>query len=347
MTRFVTFGEIMVRLSTPGHQRFQQAMPGSLEVHFGGAEASVAGLLAHWGHAAAYVTALPDNPLGRACLANLRSLGVDVSRTRLVPAARMGLYFVEHGANQRSGQVIYDRDDSAFATAEAYDWAAVLEQADWFMVSGISPAVSAAAAEATEAALQQASSQGVRIACDVNFRSKLWRWDPQRSPEELAAETVQRMAAQSDLLVCGRGDAVALFGMSQDCTDEQLVRGLAEQHPNLGWVALTRRQSDSSSSQRFGASLLDVRRDQLVHAPPGQPGYEITHVVDRIGTGDAFTAALLDALSSPSADAPQRVVAWAAATACLAHSIEGDLSYVAREEVERLIDERGLGRIDR
>ncbi len=349
MKRFVTFGEIMLRLSTPGYRRYVQAMPGSLDIHFGGAEASVAGLLAYWGCSASYVTALPDNPIGHACLANLRALGIDTDSIVWSEAARMGLYFVEHGVNQRGGNVIYDRADSAFAITppDEYAWDDVLAGADWFVASGISPAVSRPAAEATRAAIEKARRHGVSIACDVNYRSKLWRWDPARSPRQLARETMQQLVSQVDLLVCGRGDAVDVLGLADDVTDEDLPRALAESYPNLQRIAITRRRSHSSNDQLFGATLFDVATDSLHGAPTDEPFYRIGDVVDRIGTGDAFLAALLYALETPAWSTPAKAIQWATATACLAHSIEGDFSWIAPQEVRALVDARGIGRISR
>jgi 2-dehydro-3-deoxygluconokinase len=349
MKRFVTFGEIMLRLSTPGYRRYVQAMPGSLDTHFGGAEASVAGLLAHWGGSASYVTALPDNPIGRACLANLRALGIDTASIVLSDDSRMGLYFVEHGVNQRGGNVIYDRVDSAFALTppERYAWDEVLTGANWFVTSGISPAVSAAAAAATRAALEKAREHGVPIACDVNYRSKLWRWDPDRSPQQLARETMQEMVAAVDLLVCGRGDAVEILGLAEDVGEDDLPFAVSESFPNLKRIAITRRRSHSSNDQMFAASLFDVASGKLHSAPVDEPYYRIADVVDRIGTGDAFLAALLYALETPEWSAPERAIQWATATACLAHSIEGDFSWIAPQEVRALVESRGIGRISR
>lgn len=349
MTRFVTFGEIMLRLSTPGYQRYGQAMPGSLDTHFGGAEASVAGLLAYWGHQATYVTSLPNNPIGEACVANLRSLGVDTESIAFSDDARMGLYFVEHGVNQRSGQVIYDRADSAFAVTptERYDWGAILKDASWFLTTGISPAVSRNGSTVTADAIKHAVNHGVRVACDVNYRSKLWRWDASRSPETCAAHTMQPLVSQADLLVCGRGDAVEILGVGPQASDDELPRELAARYPKLKHIAMTRRRSESYNDQQFGASLYDVATDTLHHAPELHQFYRIGDVVDRIGTGDAFTAALLHALETADLKDPATAIRWATATACLAHSIEGDFSYVRPEEVRALIESRGIGRIIR
>ena len=345
MTRYVTFGEIMLRLSTPGYRRYAQAMPGTLDIHFGGAEASVAGLLAHWGCQASYVTALPDNALGHACIANLRYLGADTNSIVLREDSRLGLYFVEHGVNQRFGQVIYDRADSAFAVTppEQYDWDSILDGADWFLTSGITPAVSRNGCEVAFDAIDHAVRRNIRIACDVNFRSKLWRWDPSKEPQQLAAETMQRMVPNADLLVCGRGDAIDILGIPKDVSNENLPRELATRYPKLKHIAMTRRQSQSYNDQEFGASLFDVASDTLYHAPAAEQCYRIGDVVDRIGTGDAFTGALLYALENREWRAPEKAIRWATAAACLAHSIEGDFSLISTDEVQALTEGRGIG----
>jgi 2-dehydro-3-deoxygluconokinase len=177
MSRVVTFGEIMARLAAPGFKRFQQAMPGTLDVTFAGAEASIAASIAFLGGDAAFVTALPEHAIADACVANLRSLGVNTRHILRTPQGRLGLYFLETGANQRPGNVIYDREGSAIAITPAtdYDWNAIFAGAEWFIVSGITPAISRNAADVTLIALREASQRGVKVAIDMNYRSKLWQ----------------------------------------------------------------------------------------------------------------------------------------------------------------------------
>jgi 2-dehydro-3-deoxygluconokinase len=349
MSKVVTLGEVMIRLSTPGFKRFQQAMPGSLDVHFGGAEASVAGLIANWGGDAAFVTALPDTPLGHACVANLRSVGVDMGHTRLTAEGRMGVYFVEHGVNQRSGQVIYDRADSSFAITPPgdYDWDAIFSDATWLVVSGITPAISNNCSWVASVALEQARRHGVKIACDMNYRSKLWKWDSRLAPRDLAAKTMEEVVRQVDLLICGRDDAIGTLGISKDTPDDSLPAEISRRYQNVNHIAITQRESLSSTSQRIAASLYDTASGESFHAPGPGRFYEITDVVDRIGAGDAFVAALVFAMEDPALCSSSLAIQFANAAACLAHSIEGDLCYISRAEVELLIDQRGIGRIDR
>jgi len=352
VNRIVAIGEIMARLSTPGGQRFQQAMPGSLDVHFGGAEASVAALIAHLGGRSAYVTALPNNPLGRACIANLNSLGVEMQHTLLTDDGRLGLYFVEHPASQRAGQVIYDRRDSAFAITppDAYDWDRIFVDASWCVTSGITPAISSNGAAVAREAISQARCSGVPIACDLNYRSKLWRWGDGQSPPELAAATMQSLVDQVDLLVTGRGDATQLLGVDAGKSDESLLSKIAAQYPQLRSIALTRRSSVSAKHQRFGASLYVVETQRTYNAPQqaerdGQ--FDITDVVDRIGSGDAFLGALLFALQTPELADPQSAISFATAACVLAHSIPGDISFITRDEIESLMNGPAAGRLDR
>ena len=225
MSRIVTFGEIMGRLSTPGFKRFAQAMPGSLDVIFAGAEASIAGSIALLGGNASFVTALPTHPIADACVASLRSIGVDTRHILRTSEGRLGLYFLETGTNQRPANVIYDREGSSIAITppQAYDWEAILEGVDWLVVSGITPALSRNAANVTFSAMQTASQKGVRVLLDVNYRSKLWSWEPPTPPRELATRTLKEMLPLVDLFVGGREDLEALRGAQTNVSLEELV----------------------------------------------------------------------------------------------------------------------------
>lgn len=352
MNRIVAIGEIMLRLSAAAGLRFPQVMPGSLAAHFGGAEASVAALVAHLGGRSAYVTALPNNPLGKACVANLTGVGVDMRHSLLIEGGRMGLYFVEHGASHRPGQVIYDRDDSAFAVTPptAYDWEGILADAGWCVISGITPAISRNALGVAQEAITRARRSGVAIACDLNYRSKLWRWDTSQSPQQLAVATMPAIVGQVDLLVTGRADATMLLGVPAGLSDESVLRELARRYPQLRQIVLTRRSAWSANHQRVGASLLEVDRQQIVHAPrqSGAEGhYDIPDVVDRIGSGDALLGALLYALQTPELAEAQTAISFATAAAVLAHSISGDISFITRNEIEALAAGTQGGRLDR
>ena len=355
MSRIVTFGEIMARLATPGFKRFQQAMPGSLDVTFAGAEASVAASIAYLGGDAAFVSALPDNALADACVANLRSLGVNTSHIQRT-AGRLGLYFLETGANQRAGNVIYDREGSSVAITppEAYDWPTLFAGAEWFLISGITPAISRNAAQVSLAAMREASQRGVKVACDMNFRSKLWQWEPSLKPHELAARTMRELIPFVDLFIGGAEDASHMLGINAAAGADDPLLDLARQvvarYPRITRAAMTLREGISATHNNLGGLLYDKELDQTIRAPMKDGRYEpwpITDIVDRLGGGAAFTAGLLFALTTPELTGPATAVSFATAASCLAHSIEGDFNYSTRAEIESLMGGAASGRVRR
>ena len=349
MSRVVTFGEIMARMAAPAFKRFQQAMPGALDVTFAGAEASIAGSLAHLGASASFVTALPSHSIGDACLASLRATGIDTRHIVRTDRGRLGIYFLETGANQRSGNIIYDREGSSISVTppEAYRWSEIFETADWFVVSGITPALSRNAAEVTALAIKEASSRGVKIAIDMNYRSKLWQWDPPLSARELATRTMRALIPSADLFIGGREDAEAILNLETSLPLEDLVREITRKFPNLQRVAMTLRSGNSASTNHFGGLLYEKDSDMVAYAPKKEVLYPITNIVDRIGTGDAFSAALIFALITPELASAQSAIALATAAGCLAHSIEGDLNLNTRGEIESLMGGDSGGRVRR
>jgi len=349
MSRIVAFGEIMGRLAPPGFKRFQQTMPGVLGITFAGAEASIASSIAYLGGDAAFVTALPDHAIADACVANLRSLGVNTQQILRTPQGRLGLYFLETGANQRPGNVIYDREGSSIAItpATAYDWNAIFEGAEWFVVSGITPAISRNAADVALAALSEASQRGVKVAIDMNYRSKLWQWEPSLQPRELATRTMRDVLPFANLFVGGREDAEAMLGFTNSGSLEELARQISQQYPRIAYVAMTIREGISATHNDFGGMLFDKVADQVCYAPEKGRLYPITNIVDRVGAGDAFTAGLIYAMTNTDLASPQRAIAFATAAGCLAHSIEGDFNFSTREEIEALVDGNSAGRIKR
>lgn len=356
MSRVVAFGEIMGRLSPPGFQRFQQAMPGSMEVTFAGAEASIAASIAFLGGEAAFVTALPQHAIADACIADLRAMGVDTQHIIRADVGRLGLYFYEKGANQRASQVIYDREGSSISilSAEHYDWRTILAGAGWLVVSGITPAISRNAAEVTKVAMSVANSLGVKVACDMNYRSKLWQWEPPLSARELATKTMRELLPMVDMFIGGLEDASEVLGLASAGSDPGTIRmickGIANAFPRLRYVAMTRRIGSSANRNEFGGMLFDVENQEMVWAPQldNQPSlYVIDDIVDRLGAGDAFTAGLLYQFTTQNLLVLQRAIDFATAAGCLAHSIEGDYNYVSRSEIEAIAAGDRGGRVSR
>lgn len=353
----------MARLSPPGHQRLGQAMPGKLETTFAGAEANVAAAIAALGGNAKFVSALPLNPLGAACVAAVRATGVDVSEIVFRDEGRLGLYFVEAGAGQRGGLVVYDRDGSTYALcgAESYAWEKILNGASWLHVSGIAAGVSALGAEATRAAVVAAKKAGVRVSCDLNFRRKLWRWEPGTEPAELSRRTMGRLLPDVDLLIGNPFDLADAIGatFSSDnapsttvglAQHEALARQVAERFPQVQFVAMTLRENHSASHNGWGALLLRMSDGKVFYAPlkaGAYAPYQIESIVDRVGTGDAFAGALLFALETPALASPERALGFAVAAGCLAHSVPGDFFFCTRAEVEALAAGSAGGQVSR
>lgn len=363
MKQVVTFGEVMGRISPPGVARWAQTLPGLVQWTFGGAEANVAAGLACLGARAAFVTALPAHAVADACVRQLRGLGVETRWIVRTNAGRLGLYFAETGANQRPSVVIYDRDGSALSMAppDACDWAGAMAEADWFHTTGITPSISRASAEAAKRGMREAKSRGLTVSCDLNYRKKLWRWEPGMTPRDLAERTMRALLPMVDVLIANEEDAADVLGIRASGTDveagrlavdryPEVAREIVRQFPNLRCVAITLRESISANHNNWGAMLYEAATDTAVLAPMRDghyTPYEIRGIVDRIGGGDAFGAGLIFALRTPELAAPATAVAFAAAASCLAHSIPGDYNLVGRAEVEALMKGSGTGRVQR
>lgn len=364
-TKYITFGEVMARLMCPAHLRLRQAMPGSMDVTFGGSESNVAGAIALLGGDASYITVLPDNPIADACLANLASLRVDTSRVIRTAEGRLGLYFVETGANQRPSRVYYDRAGSAVSTfnPQQYDWRSLLSGADWFHVSGITPAISATAAQATQEAVCTAHEMGLRVSCDLNFRGKLWKWDIQgRTPHELAHHVMDKVLRHVHVLIANEADCADVLGISTEDTDvesgrlnidkyAEVARNVCDLYPSITQVGITLRESVSADHNNWGAMLYNVETGKAHFAPLDEDGtyraYEIRNIVDRVGAGDSFAAGLIYALGDEQLCRPEKAVSFAVSLSCLAHSIKGDLAYATKPEVEALMRGSISGRVVR
>tara|TARA_R110002072_G_scaffold302978_1_gene490656 strand:+ start:78070 stop:79161 length:1092 start_codon:yes stop_codon:yes gene_type:complete len=362
--RIVTFGEVMLRLAPEDSMRLRQVMPGRLEATFGGGELNVAVSLAYQGGESSFLTASPDNPITDALVQEMRKLGVDDSLIQRTSKGRFGIYFVETGANQRGGTVVYDRSDSsiALAGADTFDFAAAFDGAGWFHITGITPAISRSAAEAALASVQAAKAQGLTVSCDLNFRKKLWKWDAERKPVELARATMADLVKHIDVVIANEEDADLCLGISDDASDVEsgqidtagyirVARRVVEQFPNVSKVAITLRESISASHNNWGAMLFDSATDAAHFAPLDSSGnylpYEIRNIVDRVGAGDSFAGGLIFALTTPELAEPSTAIRYAVAASCLKHSIKGDFNYSTRSEIESLMGGSGSGRVQR
>lgn len=360
----VTFGEIMGRIEMEHHYRFRQALPGPVRITFAGAEANVAASLSYMERSTQFVTALPDHAITDACLSFLQSMHIGTDHVIISETGRFGLYFLESGANQRPSNVIYDRAYTSISMQDPawYDWDAIFSDAQWFHISGITPALSQKAAEAAIMGVKKAQSYGVTVSCDLNYRKKLWNWGGEHTKKDLARLTMREILPYVDVVIGNEEDAADVLDIHPQHVDVNAgsldtdayisaAREAARQYPSLKYVAFTLRESISASHNNWGAVLYDVEHDSA-HAAPQTNGrytpYEIRQMVDRVGGGDAFSAGLIYALTDKElADDPQEVVAYAAAASCLCHSIHGDINYSSREDVMRLMQGNGSGRVIR
>lgn len=343
MPLVATFGETMLRLAPPGFERFLQSP--QFVATFGGGEANVAVALAGFGNPARYITVLPsNNPIADALLGELRRFGVDDARV-VRGGGRMGVYFVETGANQRPSKVVYDRENSAIALAKPgdIDWPKALEGAGWFHITGITPALSQSAADLSMESVKAARAAGLTVSCDLNFRKNLWKYG---KPAQAVMSDLFRLV---DVGIANEEDCQAALGIHVDVNvesgqlDADAYRALTEKvlsaYPDLKMLAITLRESKSASHNGWSACLHD-RKEFLLSRH-----YEITHIVDRVGGGDSFAAGLIFGLLNLPARAA--ALEFAVAASCLKHSISGDFSRLSREEVEQLIRGGGSGRVQR
>jgi 2-dehydro-3-deoxygluconokinase len=359
----LAFGEIMARIAPPGPLRWRQALPGAVHVTWGGGEANVCASLALLGQQARYLTALPRTPIAEALVATLRGLGVDTSHIHW-REGRLGLYFVESGANQRGSTVIYDRAGSAVSLAgpEEYDFAAALAGVKWLHVTGITPAISEPACRANLALVQQAKKSGVKVSCDLNFRKKLWNWRTGIAPKQLARECMAQVLPNVDLVIANEEDAADVLNIHAAGTDvsagridagayAHVAQQIVQRFNNVAQVAITLRESLSADYNNWGGMLYDAVSRQTHFAPLAARGeyqpYEIRDIVDRVGAGDSFAAGLLFALNSAEFSEPAQAIAFAVAASCLKHSIQGDFNYVTRDEVAALMAGNATGRVQR
>lgn len=340
--KIVTFGEIMLRLKSPDHERFFQSP--SLEATFGGGEANVAVSLANYGMDASFVSVLPDNDIGNACIGELRRFGVDTSSI-VKGAGRMGIYFLETGSNQRPSKVIYDRAESSVAIAKsgAIDWKAAFDGATWFHITGISPALSQSAADLSFEACKAAKEMGLTVSCDLNFRKNLWKYG------KTAPEVMCELTKYVDVAIANEEDCQKSLGIKVDSdvekgelstdTYKKLAEKVLADYPNLKCIAITLRESKSADTNGWSACLHD--RKNFYHSK----SYMITDIVDRVGGGDSFSGGIIYGLLNY--ENHEDSLNFAVAASCLKHTISGDFNRVSVKEVEALMGGDGSGRVQR
>lgn len=340
--RVVTFGEIMLRLKAPGVERLFQSP--TLEATFGGGEANVAISLAQFGMDACFVTALPANPIGDACIGELRRWGVDTSKVAR-QGKRVGIYFLEGGANQRPSQVVYDRANSAIVESKPgdFNWDDILEGASWFHVTGITPALGQNVADLCIEAAQKARQKGITVSCDYNYRKKLWNYGKD------APEVMRELVRHVDVGIANEEDCQKALGIKFDvdvhagkleAEKYRLIAGrVLKEFPNLKKQTITLRESHSADHNSWSSVLHNG--DKFI---PSRK-YEITDIVDRVGGGDSFAAGLIYGLLAYQDDG--RALEFAVAASCLKHSIMGDYNRIGVAEAEALVKGEASGRVQR
>lgn len=336
--KVVTFGEIMLRLSTPGRARFQQAS--SFDATYGGGEANVAMQLAHLGVPSAHVTRFPNNDMGQAATAMLRFYGVDTQHI-IYGGNRLGIYFLEFGAAMRPSKVIYDRAGSAFAEIEpgTLNWDTIFDGVEWFHWTGISPAISQNAADVLAEAITAAKRLGVKISADINYRKNLWKYG--KTPSEV----MKPLAKQCDVLFASKGDMEECFGLKAEPTAENKFLNTAIQvcqaNPDIKRIFNTKRTSVSADHNTLSAMLFN--RSELLKTN----ALTIDPIVDRIGGGDAFVAGVLWGLLTYGDNEEAKILEAGLATSVLKHSIEGDAGMASKEEIEMVMAGETTGKLSR
>lgn len=344
MKKVVTFGEIMLRLASPGYLRFSQSS--QLEATFGGGEANVAVSLANYGIPASFVSRLPKNDIGDWAIQNLRKYNVQ-TQDILRGGERVGIYFLETGAVARASKVVYDRAGSAIADIQPgmLDWEAIFKDANWFHWTGITPALSEGAAATCLEGIKMANKLGVTVSTDLNFRKNLWKYG------KTAAEVMPELVAGCDVILGNEEDAEKVFHIQPEGVDvtaghveaaayESVCRQLVKKFPRAKKVIITLRGSINANHNSWAGTLFNG--EQIFFSPQ----YDITHIVDRVGGGDSFMGGLIcGLLTYPDDD--QQALNFAVAASCLKHTIYGDFNLVTVDEVKNLMKGDGSGRVSR
>ena len=334
MSKFLTFGELMLRLKSPGRERLMQSP--SLEATFGGGEANVAVSLANYGLDAEFLSVIPSNSIGDAAIGELRRFNVD---------GRMGIYYLETGANQRASKVIYDRAYSAISMfdPEKYDWDSIYNNVTWLHISGITPAISEQTKDASIASVKEAKKRGITVSIDLNYRKNLWKYGVD------AKEVMSVMTEYADVIIANEEDCQKSLGLECKSNVEggkldnedyrKLSNSLLEKYPNVKKVAITLRESKSADIN-FWAAALNNGTDFIVSRK-----YEMYDIVDRVGGGDSFAGGLIYGLNVLGDD--KEALEFAVAASCLKHTIDGDFNRVTVDEVLKLAKGDGSGRVQR
>jgi 2-dehydro-3-deoxygluconokinase len=346
MKKLITFGEIMLRLSTPGFERFIQAK--SFNASFGGGEANVAVSLANYGINAEFITRLPNNEIADSCIAELNKYGVE-TKNIIRGGERLGIYFLESGAVARPSKVIYDRAHSSISTIDpdSIDWGKILEGADWFHWTGITPALSQAAADACLKAINAANKLGITVSCDLNYRKNLWKYG--KTP----AEVMPALVEGCDIILGNEEDAEKVFGIKPKGFDASTTGGhiesaafrsvceqMMEKFSRAKKVIITLRGSINANHNTWAGVLFDGKK--LYESK----SYDITHIVDRVGGGDSFMGGLIYGLLTYNEN-DLKALEFAVAASCLKHTIYGDFNLVTVAEVENLMKGDSSGRVIR
>ncbi len=358
------FGEVMLRLCPQGKLRFAQNLPGDLSATFGGGEANVCASVAILGGNSKYLTALPDNPVARAFASQLRGIGADVSGILFSKTGRMGIYYAEHGSNMRGSNVLYDRDYSTISLLAPadYDFDAMLCGVTHLHLTGITPSLSKNAFESTLALAEKASEKGITISIDLNYRKKLWNWEPGTEKKALAGRCMEQIVKYAEIIIGNEEDASDVFGINAQNTAidkgqlniagyQDVAAQLSAKFPKAKFVAITLRESYSADHNNWGGMLYDCTAKKANFAPLDENGeyapYQIKNIVDRFGGGDSFCAGLLFALNTPELSAPENAIRFAVASSALKHTFSGDYNYATRAEVESLMKGSASGRVQR
>ncbi len=340
--KYLTFGEIMLRLKSPGHERFFQSP--MLEATFGGGEANVAVSLANYGEDVGFLSVLPKNAIGDECIKELRRFGVDTSRV-VRGGERLGIYFLETGANQRPSKVVYDRAYSAIAMAKPgdIDWEKTFAGVEWFHITGITPAISESAMELSLESVKEAKKRGITVSCDLNYRKNLWKYGKK------ASEVMRELAKYVDVAIANEEDVQKSLEITTDVNvesgelDRSKYKALGDKvlaaYPDMKMIAITLRESKSADWNGWAACLND--REHFYESKR----YEIRDIIDRVGGGDSFAGGLIYGLNNY--ESRQQALEFAVAASCLKHSIDGDFNRVDVDEVEKLMGGDGTGRVQR